>query len=196
MAENKISWKDWMPGLRNDQMTLGQVLDTLPGNPPGDIHWLVRLLENPKSRFHLSGAASLFDHDCIHIILGRGLLPQDEAFVIGFTMGCARDIQGWEKVLFKFIAGYFYPKIYRFNKKQLLAYDIGFRCAQGSICTDIHNFNFAGHKDLRLGDLRAILGINRPMLEMAYDAERRMIPSSKESQRLTLLLAPVPALVS
>jgi hypothetical protein len=36
--------------------------------------------------------AYLEGHDCMHVILGRGLLNQDEAFVIGFTMGSARKI--------------------------------------------------------------------------------------------------------
>ena len=52
-----------------------------------DISWLVWLIENPKSPFHLHGAVTLRDHDHIHVLLGRGQANDDEAFVIGFTMG-------------------------------------------------------------------------------------------------------------
>ena len=52
-----------------------------------DISWLVWLIENPKSPFHLHGAATLHDHDHIHVLLKRGQDNDDEAFVIGFTMG-------------------------------------------------------------------------------------------------------------
>ena len=50
---------------------------------------IIKLVENPKyftSRL-FTGAVNLFTHDCIHIVLDRGLLVKDEAFVIGYTMG-------------------------------------------------------------------------------------------------------------
>ena len=84
-----------------------------------DISWLVWLIENPKSPFHLHGAATLHDHDHIHVLLRRGQANDDEAFVIGFTMGNDDRTKSWESKLFKFISRWLYPKTERFTKKQL-----------------------------------------------------------------------------
>ena len=52
-----------------------------------EVPWLIWLMENPKSPLHLHGASALNDHDYVHIILDKGQANDDEAFVIGFTMG-------------------------------------------------------------------------------------------------------------
>jgi len=92
-----------------------------------NIHWLIWLLENPKSLVHLHGACKLKDHDYIHILLDRGQEIEDEAFVIGFTMGNDDRTCIWEKKLFKVIAHWLYPKNDRFTKKHLEIYDEGFK---------------------------------------------------------------------
>ena len=81
-----------------------------------DISWLVWLIENPKSPFHLHGAVTLHDHDHIHVLLGRGQANDDEAFVIGFTMGNDDRTKSWESKLFKFISRWLYSKSERFTK--------------------------------------------------------------------------------
>ena len=57
-----------------------------------DVPLIIKLTENPKyfTSKLFTGAVDLFTHDCIHVILGRGLLPKDEAFVIGYTMGSGK----------------------------------------------------------------------------------------------------------
>jgi hypothetical protein len=67
-------WRNWNPTLDNDHLTLGEVYESLPGFPPEAIHPLVCLFENPESRLAFPGVASLRRHDCLHILLGRGLL--------------------------------------------------------------------------------------------------------------------------
>ena len=98
-----------------------------------DISWLVWLIENPKSPFHLHGAATLHDHDHIHILLGRGQANDDEAFVIGFTMGNDDRTKSWESKLFKFISRCLYPKGERFSKNQLKIFDSGFKYGQSKL---------------------------------------------------------------
>ena len=98
-----------------------------------DISWLVWLIENPKSPFHLHGAATLHDHDHIHVLLRRGQANDDEAFVIGFTMGNDDRTKSWESKLFKFISRWLYPKGERFTKKQLKIFDSGFRYGQSKL---------------------------------------------------------------
>ena len=98
-----------------------------------DISWLVWLIENPKSPFHLHGAATLHDHDHIHVLLSREQANDDEAFVIGFTMGNDDRTKSWESKLFKFISRWLYPKGERFTKKQLKIFDSGFRYGQSKL---------------------------------------------------------------
>ena len=58
--------------------------------------------------FH--GSTDLRTHDFIHILLGRGVMIKDEAFVIGFTMGNANRVTTTEERLFSLITQYFYPR--------------------------------------------------------------------------------------
>jgi len=97
-------------------------------------YFLVSLLiENPKSPFHLHGAATLHDHDHIHVLLRCGQANDDEAFVIGFTMGNDDRTKSWESKLFKFISRWLYPKGERFTKKQIKIFDSGFRYGQSKL---------------------------------------------------------------
>ncbi|HEY6564311.1 MAG TPA: hypothetical protein VIY86_07420, partial [Pirellulaceae bacterium] len=84
-------WREWYPGLDNGTLTLGAVLDTLPGFTADQVPPLVRAFENPTSPIALTGACSLEQHDAIHVLLGRGLVDQDEAFTIGFTAGTSKS---------------------------------------------------------------------------------------------------------
>lgn len=93
---------------------------------PNDISFMIWLIENPKSPFHLHGSASLKDHDAIHVLLQCGQSNDEEAFVIGFTMGTDDRIKPWEVKLFKFISRFLYPKKNRFTKQQIEIFDHGF----------------------------------------------------------------------
>ena len=82
---NQLKWYEWNPGLHNGKCNLQEVINGLPAATAEDIPWLVRLFENPASALAFPGAINLARHDAIHVLLGRGLRNQDEAFVIGFT---------------------------------------------------------------------------------------------------------------
>ena len=85
-------WRTWHVPLSKGEMTLTDAHRTLQpiAMQQRDVPLIVQLVENP--RFDLpgieifSGATDLRKHDYLHILLGRGLLPKDEAFVLGFTM--------------------------------------------------------------------------------------------------------------
>ena len=83
--------EDWHSPISEGERPLHVVLDEMLDFKldAEEVPLIIRLVENPKHRTSrlFSGAVSLFTHDCIHVLLGRGLLPKDEAFVIGFTMG-------------------------------------------------------------------------------------------------------------
>ncbi len=80
------AWADWNPGLENGQMTLGEVYASLPTYEFDSYPWIVLLLESPKSPVALKGRCTLLRHDLIHVLIGRGLFVQDEAFVIGYAV--------------------------------------------------------------------------------------------------------------
>lgn len=178
-------WRSWTPGLIDaDPRTLGEVLDTLPGAQPGDIHYLVRLIENPASPVALPGAVALVRHDPIHVMLGRGLLNQDEAFVIGYTMGTARRIRAIHGWAFKRIARWMYPGIYRLDRGDTLVFDLGFALGRQTAGRRLHLFPFEDHRDMPVGALRRRLGIDPEMLRRAYREERRLLPGTPASERL------------
>ncbi len=182
----KTAWKEWNPGIANNGQTLGEVLQTLPGNPPEDISKIVRLLENPQSPFALSGAITLERHDCMHILLGRGLLNQDEAFVIGYTMGTASKLKSYEAFLFKTISARLYPRQYRFSSKHLKVYDMAMALAKTNPVKDLHLFAFEEHHTTTLGELRGMLGIDLSELRALFKKEQSLIPHSKASKRLLI----------
>lgn len=179
-------WYSWNPGLDNGDMTLREVLSSLPGNPPEDISALVRLFENPDSPIALTGAVSLERHDCIHVVLGRGLLSQDEAFVIGFTMGTSKDISVMEEAIFKNIAKFLYPKNYKFGDSDLIAYELGLETGKKSPTEKIYEFPFEDHEDWKLSDLRKLLNIDPKRMKRVYKKEKELIPSTKESLRMPI----------
>lgn len=181
---SQISYRDWHPGLDNSNKTLGSVLKTMPANEQQDISAVVKLFENPASPIALPGAVNLERHDCIHAVLGRGLLPQDEAFVIGFTMGTSKYISGFAESLFKKAAKYLYPHPYKFNDEHLMAFELGLRYGKACKVNEVYEFPFEHFKDIPLGIIRRKLGINISELKKIYAAEKILLPNSKESKRL------------
>jgi hypothetical protein len=180
----KLHWTDWNPGLDNDHLTLGEVLGSLPAAPPDAIPWQVRLLENPSSPIAFPGAISLERHDALHALLGRGLSNQDEAFVIGFTMGAARKIRGWHFSLFRFLATRIYPKAYRFKQSDLISFDLGFAQGQQGTARDVHLAPFETRGGNTLREIRRELGIDIQSLHAAYRMEAIHLPHTSASRRL------------
>jgi hypothetical protein len=182
------NWRDWNPGLDNNELTLRSVYDTLPGAGPDEIDQMVRLLENPASPYALPGAVRLRHHDYIHILLGRGLLNQDEAFVIGYTMGTARDHINDEQVqLFRLAAKLLYKPPYRMTDNDLIAFDLAFALGNGSQHRHIYKFDFDRALDLDIGDIRKELGIDIKALKAGFREERLLLPGNKASERLPVI---------
>lgn len=185
MANRKrISYRDWNPGLSNGDKTLKQVLDTLPANNPEDISMVVKIFENPKSPVALKGAVNLERHDCIHVVLGRGLLPQDEAFVIGFTMGTSKNISAFEEFIFKIVSTKLYPKIYRFSRKHMKAYKLGLEYGKSCKCEKIYDFPFENYLGDKVSSLRRRLGINIQELRQVFRVEKQFLKETICSNRL------------
>lgn len=179
-------WRAWFPGLDNVHLTLREVLATLPAAPPAAIPWVVRLFENPQGWLPLHGAVDLATHDRIHVVLGRGLLAQDEAFVIGFTMGSTKAVSRLERWFFKCTVSHLYPAPYRIPWPVLAAYDLGIEAGRDMGVKDIHRCLGDEMLDCPLGKVRRLLGIDPLRLRRFYAREREALPESTASRRLPM----------
>jgi len=173
----------WTPGL-DDEATLREVYDGMPGSPDTAIPWYVRMLENPGSRVALPGAIDLFGHDCIHIALGRGMLPQDEAFVIGVTMSASGELAGWQRWLYAFAARHLYRDPYRLRRTDRLVFDLGVDFAARHRISPLHHVAWRDVLAHPLGEIRAAVGVSRQALLEAFDRERRLLPHTQAARRL------------
>lgn len=181
-----IKWYEWNPGLHNGDLTLQEVIATLPAANPEDIPWLVRLFENPASPIAFPGAINLTRHDALHALLGRGLRNQDEAFVIGFTMGSSDHIHRWQIHFFRWIITHLYPAPYQFCRQDLIAFDLGFNFGQAIPIRDLGHYPFEKYSAVTLDELRHRLGINAAKLHAIYRFESLLIANSRASHRLDI----------
>jgi hypothetical protein len=181
---------DWFIPLSCADKTLREVCATLHGIglKQGDIPYLVRLVENPQfdlplvDLFH--GATRLETHDYLHIILGRGLLPKDEAFVIGFSMGSTGKVTTTEEFLYGLFAKHLYPRAYRFTDTDFCVFKDAVRLGFVSDCRSLCEADFARYLDLPLAEVRGVLGIESNLLRAYYAIEKRRYPAAYECQRL------------
>jgi hypothetical protein len=178
------NWWEWFPGLDNDARTLREVLSELPAAPATAIPWIVRVFENDKGWLRLHGAVNLRNHDMIHVLLGRGLLDQDEAFVIGFTMGSTRAVSRPEKWFFTFAVSHLYPEPYRISRRMLAAYDLGLEAGEEFGVRNLHRVLRDDMLDRPLGETRRELQIDTHRLRRFYARERDALPGTLASLRL------------
>jgi hypothetical protein len=149
-----------------------------------DVPLIIKLTENPSyfTSKLFTGAVDLFTHDCIHVILGRGLLPKDEAFVIGYTMGSGQKMSRWRRNLFLWVCKYLYPEGYKFSEEERYIFYSGVMA--GSRCpTNLSKVNFKELLNYKVQDIRERLGIDRELIKCYYCTEKRLF-NDKECQRL------------
>ena len=185
LTPNSLTYADWHIPLSRTGLTLREAAADLAhvGAQPDDIPFMVRLAENPRyNLFH--GAVDLKTHDYIHVVLGRGLLAKDEAFVIGFTMGSTQRLSATEERLFALVAEHLYPGIYRFTEEDVRVFRDAVRLAFVSEVPPLNQIDYQCHMDQRLGDLRREIKIDVPLLSAYYAIEKRRYPQAPESQRL------------
>lgn len=181
---------DWFSPLPADQRLLGEVYAELKaiGLQQADIPFLIQLVENPRfdlpgiDIFH--GATDLVAHDYIHIVLGRGLLAKDEAFVIGFTMGSSNRVSATEERLYGLFAKYLYPRDYQFSDTDLEVFRDAVRLGYVSDCTPLAEVDFTALDHLSIAEVRRQIGLETDLLTAYYAIEKRRYPEAAESQRL------------
>ena len=180
----------WHVPLSQATTTLRQAYASLKeiGLRQQDVPLAVQLVENPRydlpgiDIFH--GATDLETHDLIHIILGRGLLRKDEAFVLGFTMGSTNRVSFAEERLYTFFAKHIYPEGFRFDDEDVAVFKDAVRLGYISDCVALGGVDYRNHLDQPLGAIRQALGIEEDLLRAYFAIERRRYPAAVESQRL------------
>ena len=176
----------WHPKLSSSRRKLNSILNEMNSFKlcQENVPLIIKLIENPNYNTSklFGGAVDLFTHDCIHIVLGRGLLVKDEAFVIGYTMGSTKNMKRWKRNLFMFVSKYLYPKGYKFKEEERLVFNMG--VIAGSLCiTDLSRINFKKYLNKEIGAVRKELKIDVDFLEKYYSLEKSVF-NDIESQRL------------
>ncbi|GAB6041730.1 hypothetical protein [Endothiovibrio diazotrophicus] len=188
--EKTIGWRDWIVPLGARSQTLRQALD---GSAhlragQGDIPLIIQLVENPKFDIPgidlFNGAVDLDTHDCIHVLLGRGMLPKDEAFVIGFTMGSTNRVTTTEEKLFALAAKYLYPGPYKFSDEEIHVFRDAVRLGFVSDCESLSKIDYGQYMDLPVGEIRESIGLEADLLEAYYRIEKRRYPDDVASRRI------------
>jgi len=182
--------REWFIPLDEDQQPLAEAYAQMKSIAleQESIPLLVQLVENPKYDLPgidiFSGATDLATHDYIHILLGRGLLPKDEAFVLGFTMGSTNRVGEWEERLYGLFSKHLYPKNYRFNDEDFQVYKDAVRLGYISDCQPLNTVDYPALAHLTIAAVREQIGIEADFLRAYYKIEARRYPQAYESQRL------------
>ena len=185
-----MHFSDWHIPITENALTLNEAHESLSkvGAQKKDIPLIVKLVENPAfsipgiTLFH--GAVDLLSHDYIHILLGRGLLPADEAFIIGYTMGSTRQVSEIEEFLFEFITKHLYPSDYQFKDRDIHIFHTALKVAKEAKPQALDQVDFEPFRNTKIGKIRSLLGINTDTLIKCYKTEKNLYPDNKASKRL------------
>lgn len=153
--------KDENPSRNHPDQPLQHALNMMNGDAPSSIPLVVRLLENPVSPFALPGKIDLYRHDCLHLLLDRGFSLEDEAFVIGFTMGNDEHTNRLHLAIIKLCSWLLYPKPYRFSRAHFRFFHQGVLYGRNIGLKNLNQFDFRAHEHKPLRELRRLLGISQ-----------------------------------
>ena len=190
LPQDNTTWREWHVPLACDHFTLLQVIESNQhiAAEQDEVPLIVKLVENPDFEIPwvtiFNGAVNLRNHDCIHAVLGRGLLPKDEAFVIGFTMGSTNRTTALEQRLFALASKHLYPGPYKFTESDIQVFNDAVRLGMISACTPLNRVNFEELMSLPLREVRECVDVEVDLLRAYFRIEKRRFPDSMESQRL------------
>ena len=159
------------------EVTLGEALLNMQSSEGAlsqqDVPLIIKLVENPKYQIPCDpfpGRVSLWQHDCIHILLNCGMSSQDEAFVIGFTMGSSKKLSLIKQKVFLAIVRFFYPRNYRFSREEEQTFRRAAELGALSSCPSLADVDFKSLMYEPIGRIRASLGLE-PYIQSAESAK-------------------------
>ena len=181
--------ENWFVPLSTTDLTLQQAHSQLDefGLEQEDVPLIIQLVENPKydlpgfDIFH--GATNLDTHDYIHILLGRGVMIKDEAFVLGFTMGSSNRVTTTEERIFGFLTKYIYPKNYQFTDQDLDVFKDAVRLGFISDCQSLAKVDYKKYIEWPVQKIRDEIGLEVDLLKAYYAIEAKRYPHLKECTR-------------
>lgn len=182
--------QQWFIPLSEHNKTLGEAYAEMQaiGYRQEAIPLIIQVVENPKYALPglniFNGQTDLETHDYIHLILGRGVLPKDEAFVLGFTMGSTHRMHLLEEKLYGIFSRFLYPRDYRFSDDDFQVYKNAVRLAYISNCQPLDKVDYKTLLNIKLGDIRQHLGLETDLLKAYYRIEKQRYPDAEESRRL------------
>jgi hypothetical protein len=170
-------------------MSLQAALDSVPA--PAELLELplmLRLQRDPVLSFlgQLVFKAGLdqHQHDCIHILLGRGLLAMDQAFVLGFTLGSSKKGSMPEHKLHGEVGRHFYKNASLFSESESVVFKDGIKLAYLSFCAPVDSFDFKPWHDQSIRQIREAIGLEPELMQAYFAVEKHRYPHSLASQRL------------
>ncbi|MFM7817497.1 MAG: hypothetical protein ACKPGI_11080 [Verrucomicrobiota bacterium] len=185
------AYETWHNPLSRGAITLGEALRSLKGLQGAlqqdAVPLIIQLVENPRFKMRwdpFPGRTSMDVHDCIHIVLGRGLQPIDEAFVLGFTMGCTDRFSSLQQRAFLSVVRRFYPQDYRFTPEQEKVFQDAAALGFISDCRPLADVDFEVFMDKPLNEVRKDLGVEEYLLRAYFQKERDRLPNDPAAQRL------------
>ncbi len=147
-----------------DAFPLKKAYETLQGDPPSKIPFIVWLLENPDSPLALPGCINLYGHDCLHLLLKQGFTSENEAYVVGFTMGNDVRTNRFHLLIFKIAAQALYPEKYRLRPSDVSVFERGFEMGKRVSAKNLNQFSFDEWEYKALRDIRAEIGLEAAAL--------------------------------
>lgn len=192
--ETVLDWKTFHIPLADHEITLREAYEKMKAvsNSQIDVPKEIQYVENPEYdntllRYFLNpfpGRVDLRYHDFIHLILGRGMLKKDEAFIIGFTMGSTNRMFTWRIRLYSWIAKYVYEKPWNFDNSDIRVFWDAAKAGWISDCVPLCYVEFNKYLDMKLVDIRKSLGIEEAFLKGIYEIHKARYPDDLSSQRL------------
>lgn len=154
----------------------------------------VKFAENPKYSFlnrnilFIPGAVNEVTHDIIHLILGRGFYPEDEAFVVGFTFGSTQKWGILANLVYKVVAKYLYPEEYKFNKNQLKILEMATKAGKETSLIDLSTLLPSKVKHMTIKELRNKYIKNWTEIMRFYSIELDMVGNEVTHARLRKII--------
>jgi hypothetical protein len=142
-----------------DEWTLDRAYQSLQGDPPNKIPFMVWLLENPASPLAMPGNIDLAGHDCMHLLLKQGFAAANEAYVVGFTMGNDDRTTCLHLLIFRIAALFLYPPKYRLNRDELAIFDRGVALGRQTKVKNLNQGILTKWRDTTLQSVREQIGL-------------------------------------
>jgi hypothetical protein len=180
---------NWHIPFAHESLTLRAALDSAPpATTNEEVPLMLRLQRDPELSFLgqliFKQGMNQHQHDCIHSLLGRGLLPMDQAFVLGFTIGCSKKGSVPEHRLHSEVGRHFYKQLPLFSETEAAVFKEGIKLAYMSFCAPLENFDFTPWYDQSLRQLRDAVGLESELVLAYYAVEKHRYPHATASQRL------------